>query len=361
MSRSPRWFLTSTALLGAVLTACAPDAPLGLEQSTAHRLMTDDASSLPVRGIYGLGASAYGCANIDDQAFGFWAGKWTLANPSGPISAVSYIAPALDRCALIENFNGDRGYSITRYDRVSGQWLQDYMDNTGLSLRLFGNLDAGGVMRMQDAIRQIPGGPALKSTIAWTPNADGSVHQLWLLSLDGGNNFTTSGNLTYSRTESFTAPATAPAGACATRQAARALDGLLDDWVVRDEAGRRLGIVFLSLRAGSCAIEELFKSDDGALQHTMLYHDRFVGRWFRMSTDNAGHTFRVGGSVVNGVYTATGNIPSAAGTAQPVRLVWDFSNLSAPVQRWEQQDGLGGWTTIKTLTWSRRTYDSRDL
>ena len=80
-----------------------------------------------------------------------------------------------------------RGRSLNLYNRELGQWEQFWVDSAGGRLVLRGGLRDGamvmeGVAEKPDATTGI----VRRDRVTWTPNADGSVRQLWESSVDGG-------------------------------------------------------------------------------------------------------------------------------------------------------------------------------
>jgi hypothetical protein len=308
-----------------------------------------------VSGVYGIADARRTrvCRSASHRAFDFWVGEWTTTRPNGLSGGESSVSVVLNGCAIDERYNGGTGRSLSRYDRASGLWQQDYIDTTGFTLRLTGTLDSTGAMRMADSIRAIPNGPALASTFVWTPSPTGTVRQIWNFSLDGGRNFAVNSNLVYARAPQPVSPPAPTRSLCTNRPADRVLDGLLGRWKVRDRFGRRLGETSLVLGAGGCLIEESFQGPFGYRMTSFLYRDRFVGRWYRVHADNAANTFRTAGSVSGTTLQMTGLAPGLGGTPVPVRLTLDLADISHPTQRWELQRDAGTWVTYAELTWTR--------
>lgn len=308
-----------------------------------------------IHGVYGIADArrSLACRSAVFREFDFWLGTWATTRPNGTPGGESVISEALSGCAIDERYDGGVGRSLSRYDRTTQAWYQDYIDTTGFSLRLSGALDSTGTMRMADAIRAIPNGPALASKFVWTPQANGDVRQVWDFSLDGGNTFRVNSNLLYSRSNTGVTPPAPLRSACTSRPADRVMDGLLGRWQVRDQYGRRLGETVLVLGAGGCALEESFRGPFGYRMTSMLYRDRFVGRWFRAQADNASNTFRTAGTVTGGSLQMTGSAPGSGSTIVPVRLTIELADPTRPLHRWEFQNSSGAWVTYALLTWTR--------
>jgi hypothetical protein len=129
------------------------------------------------------------CTSPEYRQFDFWIGDWDVTNPAGKPAGTNLIKPILDGCVLHESWvaagGGFTGQSHNTFDPTRGVWHQTWVDMSGTLLLLEGRFD-NGVMTLSD--KDTPGKKDAKAIneIAWTPNADGSVRQLWRTSNDGG-------------------------------------------------------------------------------------------------------------------------------------------------------------------------------
>lgn len=307
-----------------------------------------------LRLAYGLGDDDDdgGCAGRAYRGFDFWVGDWSITGANGASAGTSRITRETSGCAVMELYQGGSGRSLSRFDRSTGLWHQDYVDATGFSLRLFGGLEEG-VMTMADSLRAIPGGPTLASRFTWTPNPDGTVRQRWDFSLDGGATFVPRFNGLYAPLAGYTPPPAPAPGSCATRPAQRAADGFLGTWRVTTSRGRRLGTSTLTLTTGTCLIEEVFRGRDGYQLRSFLYFDRFVGRWYRAQVDSRGQGTRFGGGFQGSDLQLTATVPAHRSGSKTVRLTLVPAGSDAFVQRWEVQDPAGVWQEPVELRWTR--------
>jgi hypothetical protein len=95
----------------------------------------------------------------------------------------------MNGCALEENWQGAgaggvTGSSFNMYDQATDQWHQTWIDSSGELLQLDGGL-AGASMVLQGQRPAADGNGMTTHRITWTPNADGSVRQLWDASRNG--------------------------------------------------------------------------------------------------------------------------------------------------------------------------------
>ena len=142
------------------------------------------------------------CSEPQHRQFDFWLGDWNVHGPKGRLLGESRIEAIANGCALLENWSGTGGFagkSLSSYDGSDRKWHQSWIGSDGLRLELAGNLVDG---RMQLEGRQPdPAKPGAFSVqrISWSLNPDGSVHQLWQTSIDGGTTWNTAFDGTYLR------------------------------------------------------------------------------------------------------------------------------------------------------------------
>ena len=143
---------------------------------------------LMVLGLAGsaLAQAATPCADAAHHQFDFWIGAWQVSAGGKPVGT-NRIDALLDGCALLENWvgaGGVRGHSLNFYDAARGVWHQTWIDSTGSSLQLDGHFKDGHMVLSSEK----PGERAA-DRITWTPNADGTVRQLWQHTDDGGKSW----------------------------------------------------------------------------------------------------------------------------------------------------------------------------
>ncbi len=126
------------------------------------------------------------CAAPENRQFDFWLGEWDVTQAS-KTAGVNRIERILDGCGLLESWTGVSGYrgnSLNFYDAARERWHQSWVDTSGLVLALDGAFVGGSMVLAGTRFD-----PSRKQTthdrITWTPNADGTVRQLWESSADG--------------------------------------------------------------------------------------------------------------------------------------------------------------------------------
>jgi hypothetical protein len=135
--------------------------------------------------------SAGPCDAPEYRQFDFWIGDWNVT-AAEQAAGTNSIQPVHGGCALQENWQGAgaggiSGSSFNIFDKATGKWHQTWVDASGTLLQLDGGLVDGSMVLSGQRPAQ-DGGTALHR-ISWTPNADGSVRQLWEASKDDGGSW----------------------------------------------------------------------------------------------------------------------------------------------------------------------------
>jgi hypothetical protein len=132
-------------------------------------------------------AQAPACESPEHHQFDFWIGDWIVTTPDGRRAGTNIVTPILGGCAVAESWRGTsgiEGHSYNAYDLQKKLWHQTWVDSQGTLLSLEGGLENGAM------VLSGPQGKAL-SRITWTPEADGTVTQLWQSSEDRGKTWQT--------------------------------------------------------------------------------------------------------------------------------------------------------------------------
>ncbi|MFL6657175.1 MAG: hypothetical protein ACJ8GW_03815 [Massilia sp.] len=125
-------------------------------------------------------APAKPCAAAEHRQFDFWIGEWDVFGPAGKQVGQSRVELHGGGCYLLENWsstNGVDGKSLNMYDATDKRWHQAWYDSSGSRLDISGSfVDGKMTLISADGTQRV----------IWTPNADGSVRQLWEASKDQG-------------------------------------------------------------------------------------------------------------------------------------------------------------------------------
>ena len=129
--------------------------------------------------------------NAKYREFDFWVGDWIVYR-TGTEDTLGYskIDSIVNGFAVQETYKSARskytGTSINKYNSVTGQWEQYYVDNTGLTLHLKGR-KKGNKMILENMLETADGN--LGNRITWTEHKDGTVQQIWEQSSDDGESW----------------------------------------------------------------------------------------------------------------------------------------------------------------------------
>jgi hypothetical protein len=153
------------------------------------------------------------CAAAAHRAFDFWLGEWQVHTPDGKLAGHNSIRREYDGCVLHERYTAAsayRGESLNIYDAGRKLWHQSWVDNSGTLLLLDGGL-RDGRMVLEGPGTSSEGRP-IRHRITWTPNADGTVRQLWEMT-DAAGHWSVAFDGLYSKVEAGKAPVRAPRAA----------------------------------------------------------------------------------------------------------------------------------------------------
>jgi hypothetical protein len=137
------------------------------------------------------------CADAAHRQFDFWVGNWDVTGSKGEkVIGRSRVESRLDGCVVHEHWfgaGGTIGENFNVYNAATGHWEQFWVDNGGNRLYLVGGpIDGRMVLEGKRDAADAGSGIAGRERIAWTPNADGTVRQLWESSKDDGRTWTVS-------------------------------------------------------------------------------------------------------------------------------------------------------------------------
>ncbi len=120
------------------------------------------------------------CDAPSHRQFDFWLGTWQVKGPAGRVAGTNRIESEYGGCVIHERYTTPGGYtgeSLNMFDAARGVWHQTWVDNGGTLLLLEGAFRDGRMVLESPAAEA--GRPVTRHRITWTPNADGTVRQLW--------------------------------------------------------------------------------------------------------------------------------------------------------------------------------------
>ncbi|TDR41239.1 hypothetical protein DFR29_111153 [Tahibacter aquaticus] len=133
------------------------------------------------------------CSAAEFRQFDFWIGDWTVTAPDGKPAGRNRISAILDGCAISEEWTGaggSNGRSHSAWDASNRRWNQYWVDDDAMVLYLSGGLQGSSLVLSGEQVDPASGKRS-PQRVSWTPNADGSVRQLWQGSSDGGKTWAT--------------------------------------------------------------------------------------------------------------------------------------------------------------------------
>lgn len=133
------------------------------------------------------------CAAAEFHQFDFWIGDWNVTTPQGKPAGRNRIEAVVDGCAISEHWSGaggTDGKSYSAWDARNRRWNQYWVASDGGVLYLSGAFADGRMVLGGEQVDPANGSTS-PQRVTWTPNADGSVRQLWESSSDGGKTWTT--------------------------------------------------------------------------------------------------------------------------------------------------------------------------
>jgi hypothetical protein len=139
-------------------------------------------------------------ASSESRQLDFWLGDWSVTYPGMPGSAVSKVSLDLDKCLLIETWDGGKGHSgknMFAYSSDDKRWHGMFADNQG-RVHAFEGKVAQGSAEFTGPSRN-PDGQTALNRIRVVRLAANKVDQSWEKSTDDGVTWTMEFHGEYSR------------------------------------------------------------------------------------------------------------------------------------------------------------------
>jgi hypothetical protein len=139
-------------------------------------------------------------ANPRSRALDFWVGNWAIAAPGGGPAATSRVRLELDKCVVIERWNGggETGINVFGYSSGDQTWHGFFANNQGHVHAFLDGRVAAGLAEFTGPNRG-PGGTIILNRISIRRLSANRVEQTWEKSSDGGKTWTTLFQLEYTR------------------------------------------------------------------------------------------------------------------------------------------------------------------
>ncbi len=149
------------------------------------------------------------CATSEFRQFDFWVGEWELSWPAAETSeqepgrGTNRIEVALDRCVIVEHFEGMPGMrlggmSLSTFNIRARKWQQTWVDNYGSYLDFVGEFKDGRMVLVREA--NTSEGKKFLQRMVWKNIKSDSLDWSWERSDDGGQTWKVLWPIHYQRT-----------------------------------------------------------------------------------------------------------------------------------------------------------------
>lgn len=173
-------------LVAALAAMPAADAAAQAQKKKATTTPTPEPTAVPTPSPVPMSSA---CSGEKYRQFDFWLGEWDLVGGDGKKTADDRVVMVLGGCGVQENWTGTKGgqgLSFSAYDPATRRWHQTLMDDGGAVLNLEGEFADGKMILVGTRPSQKDKGVTITHRIAWTPQANHSVKQIWENSTNGG-------------------------------------------------------------------------------------------------------------------------------------------------------------------------------
>ena len=179
------------ALLAVLAAIPAVDAQAQAQKKSAAKKVTATPSPEPTAAPTAVPTPqiSSACTGEKYRQFDFWLGDWDLVGADGKKTADDKVVMVLGGCGVQENWTGTKsgqGLSFSAYDPATKRWHQTLMDDGGAVLNLEGEFAEGKMILVGTRPSQKDKGVTITHRIAWTPQPNHSVKQVWENSTNGG-------------------------------------------------------------------------------------------------------------------------------------------------------------------------------
>jgi hypothetical protein len=139
-------------------------------------------------------------ATSNSRQLDFWLGNWTVTYPGASAPSVSKVNLELDKCLLVESWDGGRGHrgkNMFAYSADDKSWHGMFADNQG-RVHIFEGKIASGSAEFYGPSRS-PNGQEVLNRIKVIRMSPNKVEQTWEKSSDNGATWTADFRGEYSR------------------------------------------------------------------------------------------------------------------------------------------------------------------
>ncbi len=139
-------------------------------------------------------------ASAQSRGMDFWLGTWTVTYPGAPAVSHSKVSLDLDKCLLVESWDGGKGHSgknMLAYSADDENWHGMFADNQGRVHVFAGKVTAGSAEFLGTS--RSASGQAVLNRIKVVRVSPDEVAQTWEKSTDNGATWTIAFGGKYSR------------------------------------------------------------------------------------------------------------------------------------------------------------------
>ena len=136
--------------------------------------------SLPPR-VYGAAPAGPCSTNPESRALDFWLGNWNIAGPGASPTAKSSVTAVLDKCIIVETWDGGRGHTGENwfgYNSDDKSWYGMFADNQG-RVHVFVNGKAASGSAEFSGPSQVTDGQMIVNRVRIIRIGPDKVEQIW--------------------------------------------------------------------------------------------------------------------------------------------------------------------------------------
>jgi len=154
--------------------------------------------------VYGAAPAGPCSTNPESRALDFWLGDWNIAGPGSSPAAKSSVTAVLDKCVIVETWDGGRGHigeNWFGYNADDKSWHGMFADNQG-RVHVFVNGKVGSGSAEFSGPSQGTDGETIVNRVRIVRISPDRVEQIWEKSSDHGATWTAEFRGEYSRKKS---------------------------------------------------------------------------------------------------------------------------------------------------------------
>jgi len=154
--------------------------------------------------VYGAAPTGPCSTNPERRALDFWLGDWNIAGPGSTPNATSSVTAVLDKCIIVETWDGGRGHTGENwfgYNADDKSWHGMFADNQG-RVHVFVNGKVASGSAEFSGPSMGAAGETIINRVRIVRIGPDSVEQIWEKSTDRGATWATEFRGEYSRKKS---------------------------------------------------------------------------------------------------------------------------------------------------------------